>query len=78
MIKARVRDLEPDEKVADVEAISFMLGGVPLGTLQRWASLDGWPRRHTITSKGRRTEYSIAAAKATYERQRGSPQETDA
>lgn len=70
MIKARIRELQPDEPVADVEAISFMLGGVPTGTLHRWASLDGWPRRHTTTRRGRRTEYSITAAKATYERQR--------
>lgn len=78
MIKARVRDLQPGEPVADVEAISVMLGGIPAGTLHRWASLDGWPRRHSTTGHGRRTEYSIPAAKATYERQRGTPPETDA
>jgi hypothetical protein len=73
MIKARIRELAVDEPVADVEAISFMLGDIPTGTLHRWAQLDGWPRRHSTTSRGRRTEYSITAAKATYERQRLQP-----
>lgn len=74
MIKARIRDLQPDELVADVEAISFMLGGIPTGTLHRWAKEDGWPRRHSITHQGRRTEYSITAAKDSYERRRDTPQ----
>lgn len=71
MKKTRIRDLQPGELVADAEAISYMLGGIPIGTLHRWAQADGWPRRHSTTTRGRRTEYSIMAAKATYERQRG-------
>lgn len=71
MKKSRIRDLQPGELVADAEAISYMLGDIPIGTLHRWAQADGWPRRHSTTSRGRRTEYSITAARATYERQRG-------
>lgn len=75
MKKTRIRDLQPGELVADAEAISCMLGDVPVGTLQRWAQADGWPRRHSTTSRGRRTEYSIAAAKATYQRLRDTMNE---
>ncbi|ANZ35543.1 hypothetical protein BBK82_05065 [Lentzea guizhouensis] len=71
MNKARVRELGEREPVADAEALQVMLGGVPVGTLQRWAQDDGWPRRHSTTSRGRRTEYSIRAAKQSYERRRG-------
>jgi hypothetical protein len=71
MIKARIRELGENEKVADAEALSFMLGGVPVGTLHRWAKEDGWPRRHTTTRRGRRTEYSTRAARASYELRRG-------
>jgi hypothetical protein len=72
--KTRIRELAADEPVADAEAISYMLGGVPVGTLQRWAQDDGWPRRHSTTKRGRRTEYSVTAAKASYERRRDTPQ----
>ncbi|ROP36273.1 hypothetical protein [Saccharothrix texasensis] len=71
MIKARIGELAPGEPVTDAEALSIMLGGVPVGTLQRWAQRDGWPRRHSTTSRGRLTEYSVRAATATYERLRG-------
>lgn len=74
MKKTRIRELQPGELVADVEAISYMLGGVPVGTLHRWAQEDGWPRHRSTTSRGRRTEYSIPAAKASYERRRDTPQ----
>lgn len=74
MIKARIRELAAGERVADAEALSYMLGGVPVGTLHRWAKEDGWPRRHSTTERGRRTEYSIAAVKASYERRRDTPQ----
>lgn len=71
MKKIRIRELAPGERAADAAALSVMFDGVPVGTIQRWAQADGWPRRHTTTSKGRRTEYSVQAACDTYERQRG-------
>jgi hypothetical protein len=73
MKKTRIRELNVGEPVADAEAISYMLGGVPTGTLHRWAQEDGWPRRHSTTRNGRRTEYSVPAAKASYERRRDTP-----
>lgn len=61
---------EPDEAVADSVAIAAWLD-VPVGTVKRWAQADNWPRQHSTTSRGRRTEYSVRAASATYHRLRG-------
>jgi hypothetical protein len=65
-----IRPLEPGEQVADVAALSVLLDDVPVGTLHYWASVDRWPRRHTRTAAGRRTEYSIDAAQASMAKRR--------
>lgn len=61
---------EPGEAVADTPTIAVWLD-VPVGTVKRWAQADRWPRKHSTTSRGRHTEYSLRAARATYERLRG-------
>lgn len=65
-----IRPPEPGEATGDTPTIAAWLG-VPVGTVKRWAQLDRWPRRHWRSSRGRHTEYSLRAARATYSRLRG-------
>lgn len=57
--------LQPGDPATDVHALAEWLT-VPAGTLQRWAQTDQWPRRHTTTVRGRRTLYSMDAARRSY------------
>lgn len=57
--------LQPGDPATDVHTLAEWLD-VPRGTLQRWAQEDNWPRRHTTTARGRRTLYSVDAARASY------------
>lgn len=63
--------LQPNDPATDVKALAELLD-VPEGTLKRWAQSDNWPRRHTTTHRGRRTEYSIDAACASHAKRRGA------
>lgn len=75
MTRGRDIPAAPDDPVADVVALAWMFQ-VPVGTLRRWAHRDRWPRRHSTTSRGRHTEYSVRAARDSYVRLRGD--DTDA
>lgn len=66
--------LQPGDPATDIHALAMWLE-VPVTKLKHWARADKWPRKHTTTHRGRRTLYSMDAARTSYIKHAAANQE---
>lgn len=66
--------LQPGDPATDIHALHLWLN-VPVTTLKHWARTDNWPRSHTTTHRGRRTLYSMDAARKSYIKHQATTQQ---